>query len=100
MASYRVFQLKLNAQKEAARIAWLESQDSYTDAIRALIDEAMAGPAPDQCPSPSAIDLFDIRKVVEAAIESKLAGLAIASVTVDQDRDEDPELAAALDDLF
>lgn len=97
MATYRTFQIKLNAEKEAARIEWLEGQESYTDAIRVLIDQAIGGNAP--LAGGPVMDLAAIRAVIDAALDQHLAGVSLASGNVEA-QGEDQELVAKLDALF
>ena len=93
MAQYRTFQVKLNTDKDAARIAWLEQQGSITQAIRDLVDEAMAD-APEIT---AAFDLGAIRAIMETVLDERLAGnlLPIAGQQA-----HDPELDAKLDGMF
>lgn len=92
MAKYRTFQVRLNTEKEARRIAWLEAQESITDAIRALIDQAVEGAG-------SEVDLDAIREMFEMVLDDKLAGLAVATAGGESFK-EDEELAAKLDAMF
>ena len=97
MASYRTFMIKLNSEKDAARIAWLESQANYTDTIRTLIDQAVKGDAARD--DPAVVDLGAIRAVFETVLEEKLSGLTVGNVG-QLPQGEDAEAAAKLDAMF
>jgi len=104
MADYRTFQVKLNTEKDASRIAWLERQTNITEAIRVLIDNATIGNAPG-VPASGAVDLDlgAIRCVFEAVLDERLAGLALADGRNEGDGgeyQEDIELASKLDAMF
>lgn len=92
MAEYRTFHLRLNTEADAGRIAWLERQDSYTDAIRALVDQAIAGQA-------QPVELHQVKAAIER-IERKLSTLQFAAAAPIGQADEDPELGGRLDVLF
>lgn len=93
--AYKVYTIKLNVHKDAARIAWLDSQKNRTDAIRALVD----GATTTEREQTAAVDLCAIRAVFEAVIDEKLAGLSLAGQPENTTTGENPELAARLDGL-
>jgi hypothetical protein len=91
---YKVYTIKLNEEKDAAFIDWLDAQENRTDAIRALIDRAMSTPGGET----AAVDLGAIRAVVEAALDEKLTGLQVGSVSGEKPK-ENQTLASRLDSM-
>ena len=95
-------QVRLNGERDADIIAWLNAQDSKSDAVRDALRQAIAPSRPHS--DMPALDLGAIRQVVEAALDERLAGLALASGSTRQDTDEpageNAELAARLDDMM
>ena len=86
----------LDKEKDEDIIAWLEGQRNRSKAIRDALRAAIA--------PPPALDISAVRAVVEAALDEKLASLALVMGNGREansaDQPEDPELAATLDGLF
>lgn len=92
---YRVH-VRLDRETDADIIAWLDSQRNRSEAVRKALRAAIA---------PTGLDLGALRGVVEAALDEKLANLALvngngAETAPVDPLAEDPELAAALDNMF
>ena len=93
------FSFWLDDKKNDDVIAWLNSHHNRSAIIRSAVIAAYQAATSPQGPT---IDLTAIRRVVEAALDTKLAGLSLAAVTPNSDapEGEDPKLAALLDTMF
>ena len=71
----------------------MERQASITQALRDLIDGAMA----DATQPTAAIDLGAIRAIMETVLDERLTGVTLPS---NGQHDTDPELESKLDGMF
>jgi hypothetical protein len=95
--------LRLYDGKDDDLIAWLESQPNQhgaqSIAIKQALREVVSGqPVQDGRPEqPVQIDLGEIRRVVEAALDERLDGLEVAAAVDNHPHNEETEML--LDDL-
>ena len=87
------FSMRLHPGPDEDVIAWLDNQVDKTAAIKRLIRAEIAAQA-----GGGQVDLLAIRRVVEAALEEKLAGVVLGPAAAAGDGD--PELEAKLDGMF
>ena len=90
-------QVRLHEQRDADVIAWLDEQANKSETVRRALRAAIA-------PSPTPSPTWEIRSVIEAVLDEKLAGLALVRAGQDDIApnlpEEDPELSAVLDGMF
>jgi hypothetical protein len=94
--------LRLYDGKDDDLIAWLESQPdqhgAQSIAIKQALRQVVSGQLVQGRPETVQIDLGEIRKVVEAALDERLDGLEAAAAG-DNHRDTETETETLLDDL-
>jgi hypothetical protein len=88
----RMISFCLDKEDDKDIIAWLEEQRNQSQTIRDALRLAIA--------PPSALDIAAIRAVVEAALDERLAHLVMVNGEPPGATEEDPELGAALDEMF
>ena len=64
-------QVRLNGERDADIIAWLNAQKNKSDAVRDVLRQAIAPSQPHS--DMPALDLGAIRQVVEAALDERFA---------------------------
>lgn len=90
--SKRIVSFCLDKEEDRDIVAWLAERRNQSQAIRDALRAAIA--------PPSALDIGAIRAAVEAALDERLAGLTLTNGNPPEPTAEDPELGAALDDMF
>jgi len=91
------FAMRLHPGPDDDVIAWLANQVDKTAAVKRLIRANIRAEVAAQTGS-GQVDLAAIRRVVEAAIADKLAGVALSPTGAGVDAD--PELENKLDEMF
>jgi len=107
MADYRVFVAKLNTEKDAGLIAYLENQTIFVDWVRdharADMRQVGIGPIVPAPPGGETCDATAIASIVRATVvgvlDEKFKGAILATAGADPDTDLDDELGDKLDSM-
>ena len=88
--------IRLSDSADRDIIAWLESQDSKSAAVKSAIRAVMDGTPYND---PATIDLAAIRAILETVLDERLSGMTV--LTPGQAaQGEDPKAAVKLDAMF